>query len=65
MLTTCEIRQTERAIEAEASFIKHDARILHRLQLPPMLRTFPSAGLEEVKKSQWICMAFQKSAFQI
>ena len=29
-----------------------------------MLRTFPSAGLEVVKKSLWIRMAFQKSAFQ-
>ena len=65
ILTTCEICQTERAMETEASVIRHDARILHRLQLPPMLRTFPSAGLEVVKKSQWICMAFQKSAFQI
>ena len=43
----------------------HDVRILHRLQLPPMLRTLPSAGLEVVKKSLWICMAFQKSAFQM
>ena len=65
ILTTCEICQTERAIETEASVIRHDARILHQPQLPPMLRTFPSAGLEVVKKSQWICMAFQKSAFQI
>ena len=54
MLTTCEICQTERAIEAEARVIRHDARILHRLQLPPMLRTFPSVGLEVVKKSLWI-----------
>ena len=53
ILTTCEICQTERAIETEASVVRHDARFLHRLQLPPMLRTFPSAGLEVVKKSQW------------
>ena len=65
ILTTCEICQTERAIETEASVIRHEARFLHRLQLPPMLQTFPSAKLEVVKKSQWICMAFQKSAFQI
>ena len=65
ILTTCESCETERAIETEASVIRHDARILHQPQLPPMLRTFPSAGLEVVKKSQWICMAFQKSAFQI
>ena len=65
ILTTYEFCRTERAVETEASATRHDARILHRLQLPPMLRTFPSAGLEVVKKSLWICMAFQMSAFQI
>ena len=54
ILTTSEICQTERAIKVEASVITHDARVLHRLQLPPMLRTFPSTGLEVVKKSLWI-----------
>ena len=34
ILTTCEICQTERAIETEASVIRHDARFLHRLQWP-------------------------------
>ena len=54
ILTTSEICQTEGAIKVEASVITHDARVLHRLQLPPMLRTFPSTGLEVVKKSLWI-----------
>ena len=57
--------QPLKSVRQKASVITHDARILHRLQLPPMLRTFPSAGLEVVKKSLWTCMAFQRSAFQI
>ena len=68
ILTSSEICQTEHTIETETNVITHDAHILHRLQLPPMLRTFPSAGLGVVKKSliiYIIYMAFQKSAFQM
>ena len=64
-LTTSEICQTERTIKTKANLTTLDARILQGLQLPSKLRTFPSAGLEVVKKSLWICMAFQKSAFQM
>ena len=65
ILTTSEICQTERTVKTKAHLTTLDARILQGLQLPPKLRTFPSAGLEVVKKSLWICMAFQKSAFQM
>ena len=65
ILRTSEICQTERAIKTKANLTTLDARILQGLQLPPKLRTFPSTGLEVVKKSLWICMAFQKSAFQM
>ena len=33
--------------------------------LPPMLRTFPSAGLEVVKKSLWIRMEYQRLRLKI
>ena len=64
ILKSSEICQTERTIETAANVITHDSRILHRLHVPPMLRTFPSAGLEVVKKSLWIRRTFQKSPFQ-
>ena len=65
ILTTSEICQTERTIKTKANLTTLDARILQGLHLPPKLRTFHSAGLEVVKKSLWIRMAFQKSAFQM
>ena len=37
-------------IEIEASIISHDVYIFHRLQLPPMMRIFPSIGLKIIKK---------------
>ena len=51
ILTTSEICQTEHTIETKANVITHDARILHKLHLPPMMRTLPSTELEVVKKS--------------
>ena len=67
ILTTSEICQTEHTIETKANVITHDARIFHKLHLPPMMRTFPSTELEVVKKHymDMICMAFQKSAYQM
>ena len=37
-------------IEIEASIIGYDVYIFYRLQLPPMMRIFPSKGLEIIKK---------------
>ena len=64
ILTTCEICQTERVIETEASVIRHDARFLRLLQLPPMLRTFPSAGLEVVKSHNGYAWHFKSQLFR-